>query len=70
MCFCYYELTSEISGSACEICAPLPPTIHWIKQAGKPNKNGGKTRSTIIAFEDRREASTYEAVSSIHIRCS
>nr|XP_018266781.1 DNA repair protein Rad8 [Kwoniella dejecticola CBS 10117]OBR88939.1 DNA repair protein Rad8 [Kwoniella dejecticola CBS 10117] len=47
-------------GSACERCAPRPPKIHWIKKAGKLNKNGGKTKATIIAFEDKLEAGRYE----------
>ncbi|WVQ93615.1 hypothetical protein IAU59_000691 [Kwoniella sp. CBS 9459] len=53
---------SEIDahGTACERCAPRPPKIHWIKKAGKLNKNGGKTKSTIIAFEDKLEAGRYE----------
>ncbi|OCF44062.1 DNA repair protein Rad8 [Kwoniella heveanensis CBS 569] len=53
---------SEIDahGTACERCAPRPPKIHWIKKAGKLNKNGGKTKSTIVAFEDKLEAGRYE----------
>lgn len=52
---------TEVAGTGCTACAPLPPTIHWwIKQAGKPNKNGKKTKSTIIAYEDRQEAGRYE----------
>ncbi|KAL1407062.1 DNA (cytosine-5-)-methyltransferase dmt5 [Vanrija albida] len=50
----------EIAGAACSQCAPRPPTIHWIKQAGKPNKNGHKTKSTIFPFEDRKQAGRYE----------
>lgn len=56
----------DAAGSACPRCAPRPPTIHWIKQAGKPNKNGNKTKSTIIAFEDRLEAGRYEHVSEVN----
>ena len=48
---------------ACERCAPRAPKIHWIKRAGKLNKNGGKTKSTIVAFEDKYEAGRYEHVS-------
>ncbi|WWD22469.1 hypothetical protein CI109_106962 [Kwoniella shandongensis] len=47
-------------GTACERCAPRAPKIHWIKRAGKLNKNGGKTKSTIVAFEDKLEAGRYE----------
>ncbi|ORY22614.1 hypothetical protein BCR39DRAFT_551149, partial [Naematelia encephala] len=45
---------------SCTRCAPRPPKIHWIKRAGKKNKNGGKTKSTIFAFEDKLEAGRYE----------
>ncbi|WVQ62591.1 uncharacterized protein L199_000733 [Kwoniella botswanensis] len=50
----------DAAGTACERCAPRPPKIHWIKKAGKLNKNGGKTKATIIAFEDKLEAGRYE----------
>ncbi|TXT04994.1 hypothetical protein VHUM_03814 [Vanrija humicola] len=50
----------EVAGAACSECAPHPPTIHWIKQLGKPNKNGHKTKSTIFPFEDRKQAGRYE----------
>nr|XP_019014690.1 DNA repair protein Rad8 [Kwoniella pini CBS 10737]OCF53471.1 DNA repair protein Rad8 [Kwoniella pini CBS 10737] len=50
----------DVSGTACERCAPRPPKLHWIKKAGKLNKNGGKTKATIIAFEDKLEAGRYE----------
>ncbi|WVQ76242.1 hypothetical protein IAR50_005907 [Cryptococcus sp. DSM 104548] len=44
----------------CQRCAPRAPRIHWIKKAGKLNKRGGKTKSTVIAYEDRYEAGRYE----------
>jgi hypothetical protein len=47
----------------CQRCSPIAPKIHWLKKAGKPNKNGQKTKSTIIAFEDKQEAGRYEHVS-------
>ncbi|EIW68043.1 hypothetical protein TREMEDRAFT_69535 [Tremella mesenterica DSM 1558] len=50
----------DASGAACSRCAPRPPKIHWIKRLGKLNKNGGKTKSTIVAFEDKLEAGRYE----------
>ncbi|WVW81897.1 hypothetical protein I302_103896 [Kwoniella bestiolae CBS 10118] len=50
----------DAAGTACERCAPRPPKIHWIKKAGKLNKNGGKTKATIMAFEDKLEAGRYE----------
>ncbi|KAL7418749.1 DNA (cytosine-5-)-methyltransferase dmt5 [Cryptotrichosporon argae] len=53
--------TVALSGMACNQCAPLPPTIHWFKQAGKPNKKGNKTKANIIAYEDKLEAGRYEA---------
>lgn len=52
----------EATNSVCTTCAPRPPTIHWMKQVGKLNKNGHKTKSTIEAFEDRLEAGRYEYV--------
>jgi hypothetical protein len=51
---------AEHAGTGCTSCAPLRPTIHWIKQLGKLNKNGNKTRSTIEPYEDRLEAGRYE----------
>ncbi len=63
-------LTSELwliklqaAGTACQRCAPRAPEIHWIKRAGKLNKIGGKTKSSIVAFEDKLEAGRYEHVS-------
>ncbi|ORX34744.1 hypothetical protein BD324DRAFT_131575 [Kockovaella imperatae] len=53
-------LSEDASGHACERCAPRPPKIHWIKREGKLNKNGNKTRSPIVAFEDKYEAGRYE----------
>lgn len=56
------------SKSTCLKCAPRPPTIHWIKQSGKFDKAGRKTTktmSTVIAFEDRKEAGVYEYVSDM-----
>ncbi|WVR03552.1 hypothetical protein IAU60_000544 [Kwoniella sp. DSM 27419] len=50
----------DAEGSACQRCAPRPPKIHWIKRAGRLNKNGNKTKSTIVAFEDKLEAGRYE----------
>jgi len=50
---------------ACDRCAPRPPKIHWIKRDGKKNKNGGKTKSSIVAFEDKLEAGRYEHVGGI-----
>ena len=56
----------EGSKEACDRCAPKRPRIHWIKRAGKLNKNGGKTKATIVAFEDKLEAGRYEHVCHYH----
>ncbi|EKD04517.1 DNA repair protein rad8 [Trichosporon asahii var. asahii CBS 8904] len=59
------------SKSTCLKCAPRPPTIHWIKQSGKFDKAGRKTTktmSTVIAFEDRKEAGVYEYPFSVQLR--
>ena len=61
--------TEQIAGTACERCAPRPPKIHWIKKAGKKNKNGNNTKSSIVAFEDKLEAGRYEHVSRAYIDC-
>jgi len=60
---------TDIAGAACTRCAPLPPPIIWVKQPGKLNKNGGKTASSIIAFEDALQAGRYEQV-RLHSRVS
>ncbi|WVQ80273.1 hypothetical protein IAT38_002378 [Cryptococcus sp. DSM 104549] len=44
----------------CTVCAPSPPKIHWIKKEGKLNKNGARTKATVIPFEDKLEAGRYE----------
>jgi site-specific DNA-cytosine methylase len=59
----------QAGGTACERCAPRAPRIHWIKRAGKKNKTGGKTKATIVAFEDKLEAGRYEHVSRPHLAC-
>ncbi|TYJ54912.1 hypothetical protein B9479_004420 [Cryptococcus floricola] len=51
---------SRSAEDVCKRCAPRPPRVHWIKKAGKVNKRGAKTKSTIIAYEDRYEAGRYE----------
>lgn len=59
--------TLKDSKTKCLKCAPPPPTIHWIKQSAKLDKAGRKTTktmSTVIAFEDRKEAGIYEYVSA------
>ena len=53
----------DASKGVCQRCAPRAAKIHWIKKEGKRNKNGGKTKSTIVAFEDKLEAGRYEHVS-------
>lgn len=60
--FRHSALTGQATGTACSRCAPVQPKIHWIKRAGKKTKNGGKTKATIIAFEDKQEAGRYEHV--------
>lgn len=54
------HITDDVPENVCERCAPRPPKIHWIKREGKTNKKGNKTKSTIIAFEDKLEAGQYE----------
>jgi hypothetical protein len=62
----YRMLMGQVAGTACTRCAPRPPKIHWIKKEGKLNKKGGKTKATIVAFEDKLEAGKYEHVRQLH----
>lgn len=57
------RLSTSVEGRTCLKCAPRRPTIHWIKQIGKLSRAGKRTKSTVIAFEDRKEAGVYEYVS-------